>query len=121
MLLAIVTIANSELVCPGYGYIRPIQPCVNNCTVDGDCSYGQKCCYTPVTPCGYRCLQAKENKPKSGTCPPSQSDQNIMDWLLCDAHLCDVDGDCKCKKKCCPNKCGALVCISPEKKNSTKN
>jgi hypothetical protein len=122
ILLAILVIVKSELVCPGYGFIRPQQPCVNECSPDKDtCGSGQKCCYTPLTPCGYRCLIGKQNITKPGTCPPSQSDQSNPNWRLCDGHFCDVDGDCKCKKKCCPNMCGSLVCIAPTKKSIEKN
>ena len=114
---AMICIIGAELVCPGFGFIRPQQPCIDSCSEANDtCPTGQKCCYTPVAPCGYRCQVAKVNKPKAGSCPKSQSDQTTSDWFLCDANLCDVDGDCGCRKKCCPNKCGSKVCIKPQKK-----
>ena len=112
VLLAIVAITNSELVCPGFGYMRPQLPCVDQCSPDNDtCESGNKCCYTPETPCGYRCLVGKENIRKPGTCPPSQSGQTNPNWFLCDGHMCDVDSDCQGAQKCCPNMCGSLVCI----------
>ena len=121
-LLAIVTVAKSELVCPGFGFIRPEEPCVNDCSPDKDtCASGTKCCYTPLKPCGYRCLVAKENIPKRGTCPSPDSDQDDSIWLICDANFCDVDGDCPCKEKCCSNKCGSKVCIAPAKKPIKKS
>ena len=121
-LLAIVVVAKSQLVCPGYGFIRPQQPCVDDCSPDKDtCGSGQKCCYTPLTPCGYHCVVAKQNITKPGNCPSPQSQQSEPNWNLCDANLCDVDGDCPCKKKCCRNLCGAPVCIAPQKTIIKKN
>ncbi len=58
---------------------------------------------------------------KAATCPPSQSDQNDLNWLLCDGHFYDIDGDCQCKQKCCHNMCGSSVCVSPDKKIYNKN
>lgn len=116
VLLAMIAITvNAELICPGFGFIRPQQPCVNQCSSDKDtCGTGQKCCYTPVAPCGYRCLASKNDVAKRGTCPASQSEQNHPYWRLCDGHFCDVDSDCSCKKKCCSNMCGTKLCISPQ-------
>lgn len=120
ILLAIIAITKAELVCPGFGFVRPQQPCVDECSTDNDtCPSGKKCCYTPLTPCGYRCLVGKENILKPGTCPLPESNQDESIWLLCDANLCDVDGDCRCKQKCCSNRCGSKVCIAPAK-NTTK-
>jgi hypothetical protein len=108
VLLAIVVTNNSELVCPGFGFIRPQQPCVNQCSTDNDtCGSGKKCCYTPETPCDYLCLIGKQNIAKPGTSPPSQFAQTDRNW-----RLCDVDNDCRCKQKCCSNMCGTLMCIS---------
>ena len=120
--LILVTVINSELVCPGFGFIRPQEPCVDQCSADNDtCGSGQKCCYTPQSPCGYRCVVGKQNVTKSGSCPSRDSDQSDPNWFLCDGHSCDVDNDCRCKKKCCHNKCGSSICISPEKKSIKKN
>jgi hypothetical protein len=117
VLLAMICIIDAELICPGFGFIRPQQPCVDSCSTSNDtCAAGQKCCYTPIAPCGYRCQVGKDNKPKPGSCPSSQSEQTISNWYLCDANLCDVDSDCSCRKKCCANKCGSKVCIKPLKK-----
>lgn len=116
VLLALTTLARAELICPGYGYVFPQQPCVNQCSPDNDnCETGKKCCYTPYTPCGYRCLDGKNNITKSGQCPSTQSEQTNPNWYLCDGHFCDVDSDCPCKKKCCANKCGSKICISAVK------
>jgi len=119
ILLAIIACADSKLTCPGYGFIRPQEPCVNQCSPGNDtCGSGKKCCYTPETSCGNRRLVGKDNVAKPGTCPPSQSDQSDPLWRLCDGHFCDVDNDCRCKQKCCPNKCSSLVCIAHGKKRS---
>ena len=114
--LAIFTIANAALVCPGYGFVRPQEPCVDQCSTDNDtCGTGKICCYTPLTPCGYRCLVGKNDVAKPGKCPsPSSEQTNNNNWYLCDGHFCDVDKDCQCKKKCCPNKCGTPLCIAPK-------
>jgi hypothetical protein len=114
-LLAIIVIADAEFICPGFVFIRSQQPCVDECSIDNDkCGLGKKCCYTPETPCGYRCLIDKDNVAKPGKCPSPQTDQNNSKWYLCDGHDCDVDNDCRCKKKCCPNKCGSTLCVSPK-------
>jgi len=114
-LVAIITFANSSLVCPGFGFIRPQEPCVDQCSTENDtCPEGKKCCYTPSTPCGYRCLDAKLNVTRAGSCPSTESEQNYPLWYLCDGDFCDVDSDCRCKKKCCRNKCGTTICINPE-------
>ncbi|CAF1118281.1 unnamed protein product [Rotaria sp. Silwood1] len=115
VVLSIVTIANTELVCPGYGFIRPQQPCVDECSPENDhCDVGKKCCYTPLEPCGYHCLVGKDNVAKKGKCPLPSSKQNHQYWNLCDGHFCDVDNDCPRKQKCCPNKCGTPLCIKPK-------
>lgn len=114
-LLAIIAITDADLICPGYGFIRPQEPCVDECSADKDCGSGKKCCYTPEAPCGYRCLVGKDNVAKPGECPSSQSEQTDPNWYLCDGHFCDVDNDCRCKKKCCSNKCGSKICISRQK------
>jgi hypothetical protein len=86
--LAIIAFTESELICPGYGFIRPQEPCVNQCSPDKDtCGSSKKCCYTPETPCGYRCLADKDNVAKPDTCPPSQSNQSDPIWGLCDGFL----------------------------------
>ncbi|CAF1061764.1 unnamed protein product [Rotaria sordida] len=109
-----IAIANPESVCPGYGFVRPEEPCVDECKSESDtCDTGMKCCYTPLKPCGYRCLVGKDKIDKNGTCPPQDSDQDNFDWYLCDGHSCDVDYDCPCGKKCCPNKCGSKLCFNP--------
>ncbi|CAF1199054.1 unnamed protein product [Adineta steineri] len=110
-----VAIGNAKLICPGYGFIRPLEPCVDQCSLDKDtCGAGKLCCYTPQSPCGNRCLIGKDDAGKKGTCPSSQSEQKDPKWGLCDGHFCDVDNDCSCKKKCCSNKCGSKICISPQ-------
>ncbi|UJR25114.1 hypothetical protein I4U23_006473 [Adineta vaga] len=115
VLFALVTIANTELICPGFGFIRPQQPCIDQCSPDQDnCETGKKCCYTPEAPCGYRCLVSKNDVEKPGHCPSPQSEQTHQYWRLCDGHFCDVDSDCSCKKKCCSNMCGTKLCISPQ-------
>ncbi|CAF1118300.1 unnamed protein product [Rotaria sp. Silwood1] len=110
-----VIIANTELVCPGYGFVFPKPPCIAKCSPTKDhCRAGKKCCYTPLRPCGYRCLVGKDNVAKNGTCPPPSSNQTNSKWDLCDFHDCDVDNDCQYDDKCCLNKCGASMCISPQ-------
>ena len=112
-------IVDGELICPGFGFVRPQEPCVEQCNPQNDtCSEGKKCCYTPMEPCGFRCLEGKENISKRGICPSPVSEQEPMNWYLCDGHFCDVDGDCPYKKKCCSNKCGSKICISPEQEKS---
>lgn len=113
---AMATISHAEYVCPGFGFIRPQTPCVDQCSYTNDtCGTGLKCCYSPMTPCGYRCVVPKNNVPKAGTCPSQDSEQSDPNWYLCDGHFCDVDTDCPCKKKCCRNKCGTPLCMSPVK------
>jgi hypothetical protein len=113
ILLSTAVLVGGDMVCPKLGGFWPAaKPCVNECSPDKDtCETGKKCCYTPETPCGLRCLVAKNNKPKIGKCPPSNSEQKDMNWYLCDIHLCSVDRDCGRRKKCCFNKCGGYVCI----------
>lgn len=121
VLLTIVVAVKAQLVCPGFGFVRPQEPCVDECSTANDtCSSGKKCCYTPLTPCGYRCLVGKVNVTKPGVCPSRESNQEESIWLLCDANLCDVDGDCPCKEKCCSNRCGSNVCIAPVKSTVKK-
>ena len=116
ILSAINLIAGANMVCPyANAFWHPPQTCVNECSPDKNtCEIGKKCCYTPVSPCGLRCVVAKNDKPKKGKCPPTGSTQKDLNWILCDAHLCDVDGDCRSRKRCCQNKCGANVCIRPQ-------
>ncbi|CAF4366203.1 unnamed protein product, partial [Rotaria sp. Silwood2] len=81
VVLAIVTVANTDLVCPGYGFVRPQEPCVDKCSLESDhCPNGKKCCYTPLKPCGNRCLVPKDDTPKDGTCPLPKSHQDAPYW-----------------------------------------
>ncbi|CAF0884714.1 unnamed protein product [Rotaria sordida] len=80
LVLSIIAIANPELVCPGYGFVRPEEPYIDECKSESDtCDAGIKCCYTPLKPCGYHCLVGKDNVAKAGTCPPQDSDQDNQD------------------------------------------
>ncbi|CAF4667377.1 unnamed protein product, partial [Rotaria sp. Silwood2] len=77
VVLSIVAFANTELVRPGYGFVRPQEPCVDKCSPQNDsCKGRKKCCYTPLKPCGYSCLIPKDNVAKNGTCPLPSSEQN---------------------------------------------
>ena len=115
VLLSIAAIANAELVCPLFGYYHVQGACNDQCSPDADtCGTGMKCCFSPVPPCGNRCVQAKDNTPKSGRCPSSSSFQLFKEWFLCDANRCTVDDDCTAKKKCCTNICQSKVCTTPK-------
>ncbi len=116
ILLSIVVIVGANMVCPGENSFWPSpRSCVNQCSSDKDnCETGKKCCYTSISPCGFRCVLPKNNKTKRGKCPPALSAQKDDNWILCDAHLCDVDSDCRRRKKCCQNMCGSNMCIRPQ-------
>ncbi|CAF0802110.1 unnamed protein product [Didymodactylos carnosus] len=111
--------STEKYVCPGFGFVRPQTPCEDSCKDDTTCKSGLKCCYSPLIkdnrPCGSHCIQPKENIPKEGQCPDSKSKPESSLWGICDIHMCDIDGDCKGKEKCCRNTCGGPVCIAPEK------
>ena len=103
-----------EHVCPGFGFVPVMDKCVDNCDPNNDqCPSATKCCYRPVNPCGFQCVQPKVKTLKQGQCPKSLTHKENPDWFLCDAHLCDVDTDCEGRQKCCSNTCGANICLDP--------
>jgi hypothetical protein len=115
------TVVRTTFVCPGYGYWAyelAKKPCTDQCSAQNDtCGTGKKCCYSPVSPCGFRCMIPKDNTPKAGSCPSRNSMMAMIRnpaWGVCDDHQCDVDKDCRCRSKCCANKCGSLICIDAE-------
>lgn len=116
LLFVIVSVVHGgDKVCPGYGFIRPPEGCQSTCSSENDqCPMDKKCCFRIEQPCGYHCIVPKDDQPKNGKCPASSSTLNDSNWFLCDAHLCDVDSDCPAMKKCCSNRCGAPVCVSPQ-------
>jgi len=114
-LVIVSAVYAGQKVCPGYGYIRPPKNCNSTCSVENDqCASGTKCCFQISEPCGFQCIVAKDNERKSGQCPSQSSEVKTPLWGICDAHFCDVDSDCQGAEKCCPNPCGAPVCVAPQ-------
>ena len=88
--------------------------CFDQCSPDNDqCKSNKKCCFFLTHPCGHRCLVPKDNKPKSGECPPPHCNQMDLLWSVCDIRLCDVDDDCPYDQKCCSNTCNTRICLTP--------
>ncbi|UJR22587.1 hypothetical protein I4U23_025632 [Adineta vaga] len=112
LFMIVISFMNAEKICPGYGFVPRPENCTSTCSADNDqCIKGLKCCYRPTEPCGYHCIEPKTNITKQGKCPTVKVDDPM--WYLCDAHLCDVDSDCRGKQKCCSNMCGAKICTGP--------
>ncbi|XP_037540431.1 antileukoproteinase-like [Nematolebias whitei] len=65
--------------------------CVEECSADGDCPFGQRCCFNG---CGHECTG-----PKPGSC------HSVPSTYVCHT-LCDDDYDCPGMKKCCSHRCG---------------
>ncbi|XP_022911597.1 waprin-Phi1-like [Onthophagus taurus] len=86
-----------------------VKICSSLCTSDFGCSGNSKCCKTLcggsicVSPIG----NESQNGEKFGSCPiPSGP------WVC--SSRCGSDSDCRGKKKCCKNRCGAMACFNPD-------
>lgn len=113
ILLLIISLINTEHICPGYGYVAEPVNCSSTCSQTNDqCPIGRKCCHRIEEPCGFHCIISKDNKKKLGECPTRVTGK--LSWLLCDAVLCDVDDDCQGTEKCCTNVCGSKICLKPQ-------
>uniref|UniRef100_T1HUX6 WAP domain-containing protein n=1 Tax=Rhodnius prolixus TaxID=13249 RepID=T1HUX6_RHOPR len=102
--------SDSLLTCPPPTLI-PV--CRITCKTDTECAdlENEMCC--PTACGGSLCqravtLKVREQGLKPGTCPKSPSGP----WIC--SNMCSTDSDCHRKDKCCPNRCGAMVCQKPE-------
>ena len=114
ILVLIIPLIHGGKVCHDYGFVAVInqsEKCVSTCSkVNDQCPSETKCCYRLEQPCGFHCVNAKDDIKKAGQCPTKNVSEK--DWFLCDASFCDVDHDCPGMKKCCPNSCGSKVCLT---------
>ncbi|KAK2582092.1 hypothetical protein KPH14_002794 [Odynerus spinipes] len=96
---------NKPGTCPPRG---PLGICAIICNDDQDCVGNQKCCTTACG--GTTCLipvSETNNVVKQGSCPARPTGR----WTC--SSTCRSDGDCRGNKKCCKNRCGAMVCQNP--------
>ncbi|XP_018577396.1 WAP four-disulfide core domain protein 2-like [Anoplophora glabripennis] len=89
--------------------------CEMSCYGDYNCARSLKCCRTAcggtfcISPVTAPISSNLEEKP--GVCPRPSGP-----WVC--SSRCKQDSDCRGKKKCCRNRCGANACIAPEEDNS---
>jgi hypothetical protein len=117
LLSILILLTSSKKVCPSYGNVgvENRYSCFDQCSPDYDqCESNRKCCFFLTHPCGHRCIVPKDNTPKSGECPATNSNQIGVLWSVCDIRLCDVDNDCPENEKCCSNTCNTRMCLTPK-------
>ncbi|XP_012268054.2 waprin-Phi1-like [Athalia rosae] len=89
----------------------PVEICTQACYVDGHCQGNGKCCPTSCggTICS-RPVTMRKPVPvvKRGSCSAIPTGR----WVC--TPTCSSDGDCPGVRKCCKNRCGAMVCQKPE-------
>nr|ATU83070.1 secreted Waprin protein [Pristhesancus plagipennis] len=102
--------AEIKLTCPPPTLV-PV--CQITCKTDTECNdvENDMCC--PTACGGSLCqravtLKVREQAEKPGTCPKNPGGH----WIC--SNMCNNDSDCPRKDKCCPNRCGAMVCQKPE-------
>ncbi|KAL1123335.1 hypothetical protein AAG570_002420 [Ranatra chinensis] len=88
----------------------PVQVCDPTCADDQECAGIYKCCPTACggAICTLPVTASRSNRVKPGSCPAKKSGP----WIC--SNMCSTDADCRGNLKCCPNRCGALVCTAPE-------
>ncbi|KAJ8921320.1 hypothetical protein NQ315_002934 [Exocentrus adspersus] len=94
--------------CPPYPNVGI---CEMSCYMDFHCPGLQKCCRTACG--GTFCLNPVteirlDDLEKPGSCPNPPKGP----WVC--SNRCGQDSDCRGKKKCCRNRCGAMACVTPE-------
>lgn len=94
----------------------PLEVCEKECNVDDDCKGIDKCCGTTCG--GAVCtfpvsIRRRVNREKPGHCPDPPTGR----WVC--SSTCNVDVECRGRAKCCRNRCGALVCTTPESEPPT--
>ncbi|KAI4460211.1 whey acdic protein wap [Holotrichia oblita] len=88
-----------------------VSECKYTCFSDKYCEGNLKCCRTQCG--GTTCLQPVTSRlPGSNKAKPGHCSSNPTGPWVC-SNRCSVDGDCRGKRKCCKNRCGAMECAIP--------
>ncbi|RZC33556.1 waprin-Rha1 [Asbolus verrucosus] len=86
--------------------------CEMTCFNDFHCEGAFKCCRTTCggTLCTVALAAVRPylRRDKPGNCPEEPNGP----WVC--SSRCAYDSDCRGRKKCCQNRCGAMACTKPE-------